>query len=71
MNQKEQVTRTPEQITDYAPTHPRPLLVEANVVAYFGDFLLGIRKAVKRCSSGLGKSGRIAPTSIASARDRS
>ena len=71
MNQKEQVTRTPEQIVEYAPIQPRPLLVEANVVAYFGDLLLGMKQAVKRCSSALGKSGHKVPTSIASAPGRS
>ena len=69
--QKEPCTRTPEQILDAAILQPRPLLVDANVVAYFGDLLLGIRTAVKTCSSTLGKSSRKGPRDTASVPGRS
>ena len=71
MKRKEPITRTPEQILDYATLQPRPLLVDANVVAYFGDLLLGMKEAVKTCSSSLGKSSRKGPKGTASAPGRS
>ena len=66
MESKQPITRTPEQILDAAILQPRPLLVEANVVAYFGDLLLGLRETVKTCSSALEKSSRKGPRDTAS-----
>jgi hypothetical protein len=37
---------SPDQILDYAPRKARVIRLEANVVAYFGDMLLGLRSAI-------------------------
>lgn len=56
---------TPEQIELYGNKQPRPLLLDANVVAYFGD-LFG-RAIMTRNKAPAGK----APSYTASAQSRS
>ena len=57
-------TSSPDQILDYAPRHPRPLRLDANVVAYFGDMIQNLRITLQN-------SGGKAPSNTASARNRS
>jgi hypothetical protein len=38
----------PESILDYAPTEPRVLKVDANVIAYFGDYFHAFRTGLLR-----------------------
>jgi hypothetical protein len=37
---------SPDQILDHAPRKARVIRLDANVVAYFGDMLLGLRSAI-------------------------
>ena len=71
--QKQPVTRTPEQILDAAILQPRPLLVDANVVAYFGDLLMGMKKAIRNVAAAANSrsSVRTAPKDSASSQHRS
>lgn len=62
---------TPEEIVDNAPK-TRIISVEANVIAYFGDFFHAWKKSVKQqIIGGPVKSDRIAPVGTASAHNPS
>jgi len=37
---------TPDTILDYSPTAPRVLKVDANVIAYFGDYFHAFRQGL-------------------------
>lgn len=41
---------TPEQIEAYGKKQPRPLLLDANVVAYFADIMSRIGPPVRSCA---------------------
>jgi len=61
-----------DQILDYAPTHSRVIPMEANVIAYFGDFLHAWKEGVATgITSAPVTSSRTVPASTASARNRS
>jgi hypothetical protein len=53
---------TPEDIIEASPP-TRPLLIEANVIAYFGDLI--------KLTQGLATSGHITPSNTASAPGQS
>jgi hypothetical protein len=72
--QRESCTRTPEHITDASTLQPRPLLVDANVVAYFGDLLLGMKEGLRAfatASVSPEKSSRTGQSNTASSRHQS
>ncbi len=56
---------TPEQIELYGNKQPRPLLLDANVVAYFGDLFGKYSKTQSKARAGKG------PSYTASAQSRS
>jgi hypothetical protein len=63
---------TPEQIADNAPKQTRIIAVEANVIAYFGDFFHAWKKGIRQgIIAGPAKSGHTTPSNTASARSRS
>jgi hypothetical protein len=67
---------TPDNILDNAPKDVRIISVEANVIAYFGDFFQAWKAGIKRgIISGHLKvpatSGRTDPSNTASARNPS
>jgi hypothetical protein len=63
---------TPEQIVDNAPKDTRLIRVEANVIAYFGDFFHAWKEGVRRSlSGGPVTSAQTAPTNTASADSQS
>ena len=63
---------TPDEILDAAPKGTRVIQVEANVVAYFGDFFHAWKEGVKKqLIYGPVKSGHTAPSSTASAQSPS
>ena len=59
---------TAEQIAELAPKVRRPLKLEANVVAYFGDLFIGLRKSLTDAPR---KSDRKGQASIAFAQNQS
>jgi hypothetical protein len=42
---------TPDQILELAPKQSRPLLVEANTIAYFAQLFQNLRTAISTASS--------------------
>ena len=70
---------TPDQILDVAKRQSRPLHLEANTVAYFGQLFYSIRQGLQgsngpdaqRLSAAPQKSARTSPAGTASARNRS
>jgi hypothetical protein len=59
---------TAEQIAELAPKVRRPLKLEANVVAYFGDLFLGLRSSLTAAPR---KSDHKGQASIAFSQSRS
>lgn len=63
---------SPEQIMDTAPKKNRVIAVEANVIAYFGDFFHDWKEGIKRgIIVGPVKSGHTDPVNTASAQSPS
>jgi len=63
---------TPDQILDSAPKATRVIRVEANVIAYFGDFFQAWKEGIRKgLSANPEMCAHTAPTSTASARNRS
>jgi len=67
---------TPDSILDNAPKDVRIISVEANVIAYFGDFFQAWKAGIKRGIisghlKGPAMSGRTDPSNTASARNPS
>lgn len=64
---------TPDQILELAPRQPRPLLVEANTIAYFGNLFASLKSATSNAAliATPAKTVRKAPSSTASARNPS
>jgi len=60
---------TPDEILDAAPKGTRAIQVEANVIAYFGDFFHAWKEGVKnQIIYGPAKSDHKAPSSTSSAQ---
>ncbi|NDG73559.1 MAG: hypothetical protein EBY32_20100, partial [Proteobacteria bacterium] len=59
---------TPDEILDAAPTTTRIIKMEANVIAYFGDFFHAYKEGLKReITAGPATSAHIAPSNTSSA----
>jgi nitrogenase molybdenum-iron protein alpha/beta subunit len=59
---------TPDEILDAAPTTTRLIKMEANVIAYFGDFFHAWRQGVRReITAGPAMSVHTTPSNTASA----
>ena len=61
---------TPDEILETAPKGARVIRVEANVVAYFGDFFHAWKESVKREITCAPKTGHSTPINTASAQSR-
>jgi hypothetical protein len=64
---------TPDQILELAPKKSRPLLVEANTIAYFGNLFVSLKSATSNASliASPAKPAHKAPSGTASARNPS
>jgi hypothetical protein len=62
---------TPDEILDAAPTNTRLIKMEANVIAYFGDFFHAWKQGIKReIICGPAKSDHKAPSNTSSAHSQ-
>jgi hypothetical protein len=62
----------PESILDYLPKAPRIIKVDANVIAYFGDFFHAFREGFRKSPSVVPETiVQTTPASIASSQNPS
>ena len=62
---------TPDEILDAAPTETRLIKMEANVIAYFGDFFHAWKQGLKQeITDGPARSVHTAPSNTSSAHSQ-